>query len=74
MRKIPIDELVKDPMFGSRAGLARALTKGGYKVSDKAIYQWDDYPTDRAIQIEEISRGKYPRERLRPDYFRSAKR
>ncbi len=71
MRKIPIDELVKDPMFENRAGLARALTEAGYKISDKAVYQWEDYPFERAIQIEEISRGKYPRERLRPDYFRS---
>lgn len=71
MRKIPIDELVKDPMFKNRSGLARALRDAGYKISDQAVYLWEDYPTDRAIQIEEISRGKYPRERLRPDYFRA---
>ena len=35
----------------------------------QALYQWDEVPRGRAIEIEEATDGQIPRHRVRPDLF-----
>jgi len=52
-------------------GLARALTAGGDPVSKQGVFAWQfrGIPAERAVQVEQVTRGVVPRHELRPDLF-----
>ena len=50
--------------LGGPSKLARALG-----ISRVAVNQWKRAPYQRAIQIDELSQGRFPRSRLRPDIW-----
>ncbi len=52
--------------FGSRTELAKVMS-----VTPQAIHKWERHkiPSDRAIQIEQITKGKITVKDLRPDLF-----
>lgn len=39
------------------------------RVTTNAIYIWHIVPPKRAIQIEEVTKGRVNRSQLRPDWF-----
>lgn len=53
---------------GKDVDIARLL-----KISPAAVSRWGGVvPPDRAIQIEELTEGKFTRHDIRPDYFGAA--
>ena len=49
---------------GGVTALARAIN-----VTPQAISQWDRVPAERAIAVEQATKGKVTRQELRPDLF-----